>query len=660
MIKIKPAERPAFRYILKRLRARAFYWRIGPRVMAQGRYQLGALFTPRRLATAVAALFILSAAAAWADEVAAENGAEPFEATREWVLEAALAQGLYPAGMAVAPAEVWEPYAEALVALEGWDLEGAEKALRRTRDNAGRDAERIAVNHAFAELYFKKADLKKARKYADEALKLARAERDKKAESYVLKDLAKIERMGGNVPKAVEYSRRGYDLSAELQDPTLRAYFLMFTAEAEIEFGNYERGEACLEEAAPIFEEYGAEWAMAYAAFLRGFLQVERGEYEVGKEAMGSALETFRKGGDRHAEAQVRVGIGYALMQQDDYGAALQEFMPALQIYRDLDDRACEAKALYFCAQVFLKWKQYDSALTAAEEASEISREYGMSALLTLCTVQRGVLSLASGDLKGAEKSFKDARKLFKKTKDPAGERACDWALALFYVAQGESDKALEKLEDLERRCEEAGDRTLLAATYVVTAEAYEGKLGMKSSRAYRAKLVALCEKEGNDRGLAAALSQEGYTFLKCCYYDRALECNRRAIALYAKYGDDDGAAFNYRGSGVCYMRTGKYDDAKAAFEKAAELHHKLGDQFELGKDYLYSGILAEKAGNNKDKAKFMMEARRLIDDKKTVNSILTLENAFTTAEKAGMKDARIYVLSVGGKTVIVIGDFEP
>jgi tetratricopeptide (TPR) repeat protein len=611
--------------------------------------------TPRAVATAAAAILYLTVAAAYAEEGGGATGTRPFQATREWVLEAALAQGLYPAGMSVAPAEVWEPYAETLVALQGWELEAAEKSLRRGRDNAGRDAERVAINQAYAELYFRKADLKKALKYADEALKLARAQGDRKAESYLLKDLAKIEQLGGNVPKALGYSRRGYELSAELHDPKLRAFYLMFTAEIELGFGNYGEAEACLEEAASIFEEYDLELPLAYVGFLRGFLQIERGEYEVGKETVRAALETFQKAAYRGAEARARGALGYAWMRQGDWDAALEEFMWSLDIYRELDDRASEARALYLCAQVFREWKQYDSALTAVEEALALSREYGMSSLLTLCTVERGVLSLALGDLKGAEKSIKEAKKQFKKTEDPAGERACDWALALFYSAQGKTDKALENLADLERRCGEAKDRGLLAATFVAAAEAHEKNLNMKSARAYRAKLVTLRREEGDERGLAVALSQQGYTFLKSCYYKRALECNRRAILLFAKYGYLAGAAFDFRGMGVCYMRTGEYDDAKTAFEKAAEIHHKLGDGFELGKDYLYLGILAARVGNKSDKRKFVEEARRLINDSKVFDSIVTLENAFIKAEKAGWGFLPIYL--VDGKTVIVIGE---
>jgi len=343
-------------------------------------------------------------------------------------------------------------------------------------------------------------------------------------------------------------------------------------------------------------------------------------------------------------------------MHQDDWDAALREFMAALQIFRELDDRACEAKALYMCARVFREWEQYDSALTAVEEGQAISREYGISALLTLCTVERCVLFLASGDLKGAEKSFKEASKQYKKTKDPEGERACDWALALFYVAQGKNDKALKAAKKLEKRCEEAHDRTLLGATYAVAAAAYEAKFKFGSALVYRAKMVGLCEEQRNERGLAVALSNQAYTLLKDCYHDRALESNRRAIALYEKFGDDDGAAFNYRGAGVCYMRTGRHKEAVTSFEKAAELHHKLGDQFELGKDYLYLAILAKKLGNAEEEKKFEAEGRRLINDKTFADGIWLLEGTFIAAEKAGIKKPRIYVLSVGGKTVVVVG----
>ncbi len=622
----------------------------------KGRNQRLRKVAPRAALTAAAAVFILYAAVIHAEEGAGETGLEPFKATREWVLEAALAQGLYPAGMSVAPAEVWEPYAEALVALEAWQLEAADKALRRARDNAGRDAEMIAINHAYAELCFRKADLKKAFKYADEALKLARAQADKKAESYLLKDLAKIEQLGGNVPEALAYSRRGHELSAELQDPLLRAYYLLYTAELAFEFGDNEQGEACLDEAAPIFEEYENEPALAQVDFFRGYLRVQRGEYEEGKEAVRKALETFKLAGDRHSEARAAAVVGQALQEQGDWDGAFQKYMQALGIYRELDDRMCEAKALYFCAGVFQEWKQYESALTAVDEALAISREYGISALLPLCLAEQGTLYLVTGEAKKGEKALKEAAKYFKKTEDPDRERACEWALALLLLVKAKDEKASEALSALDERCRAAGDRELLAAAYGAAADVYETRLDFKRALEYRAKLVDLCKAEGNERALAGALSDQAYTYLKYCYHDRALAINERAIALYKKCGDDRGAAFNYRGAGVCYLRTGRHDDALRAFEKAAELHHGLGDRFELGKDYLYLAILAKKLGNAAEEEKFETEGRRLINNKSVADGILLLEVAFISAEKVGWKNVRIYVLRVGDKTVVVYG----
>lgn len=612
--------------------------------------------TPRALATAAAALFVLWAVPVYAEEAVGETGAPPFEATREWVLEAALAQGLYPAGMSVAPAEVWEPYAEALVALQGWELETAEKSLRRAWDNANRDAERIALSHAFAELYFKKAELENALKHAEKALKIARYEGDRKAESFILKDLSKIERLSGNVVAALEYSERGYELARDLGDPLLRAFYLLCAAELAFEAGDLDTGETYLAEAAPVFDDYELELAAAHVQFFGGYAKVQRGEYDAGTEAVNAAFDIYKKYGDRHSEARALSVAGDALMNQGDFDGALENFMAALNIYRELDDRICEARALYFCAQVFKEWGQYDSALTAVDEALEVSRGYRIPTLIAACLLDRGLILIALGDAKAAEKAFKEARKFYAKGRDPDGERKSDWAIGALYVAKGDTKKGLKALADVERRCVESDDGALLAGTYELMAKAYEMDLELRKAVEYRKKLVKLCEGRRDESALAKALSADAYTSLLYCNYDVALVSNKRAIALYERTGNDKGAAFNYRGAGVCYMRTGRYEEALQAFEKAAELHHGCGAQFELGKDYLYLGILAGILGNKEEKERFMAEGERLVKDKKVANSICLLEGAFLGAREAGLGEARIYVIQKGDKTVIVIG----
>jgi tetratricopeptide (TPR) repeat protein len=622
----------------------------------KGRNQRLRKITPRALATAAAAFFVSLAYAVYAEEGAGEADMRPFQATREWATETALAQGLYPAGMAVAPPEVWEPYTEALVALQGWELETAEKSLRRAWDNAGRDAERIALSHAFAELYFKKAELKKALKYAEEALKLTRAQGDKKAESFILKDLSKIERLSGDVVAALEYSERGYELARDLGDPLLRAFYLLCAAELAFEAGDLDTGETYLAEAAPVFDDYELELAAAHVRFFGGYAKVQRGEYDDGTEEVNAAFDIYKKYGDRHSEAQALSVVGDALMKQGDFDGALENFMAALNIYRELDDRICEARALYFCAQVFKEWGQYDSALTAVDEGLEVSREYRIPTLIAACLLDRGLILIALGDAKAAEKAFKEARKFYAKGRDPDGQRKCDWAIGALCVAKGDTKKGLKALADVERRCVENDDSALLAGTYELMAKAYEMDFELRKAVEYRKKLVRLCEGQRDERALAKALSADAYTSLLYCNYDVALVSSKRAIALYERTGNEKGAAFNYRGAGVCYMRTGRYEEALQAFEKAAELHHGCGAQFELGKDYLYLGILAGILGNKEEEERFMAEGKRLVKDKKVADSICLLEDAFSAARKAGLGGARIYVIQKGNKTVIVIG----
>jgi len=581
-----------------------------------------------KLATfTAAALGALAAFCVWGAAPAEDQGEgePPLAATREWAVAEAMAEGLYPGGMADAPEELWTRYIEGVTALQGWDLDAAEESLKGALKIAARDSERLAVYHALAKVFLHKADLKRGWANAEKAVQLAETEADPAALAFVLKDASFIKRLAGDTPASLALAARGYEIAERMEDPLLRGFYQLCAAEVAFEMGEPAVGARLIEEAAPVFEEYENEYCLAQIDFFRGFVKYQGDDVDGALELCRQSIEEYKKFDDRHSEARALGVIGECLAAKEDYDGALEAHMAALDIFRSFDDRICEAKALLFCAGLFRVWGQYDSAVTALDEALAVGREYKVKPIVAEALKSRAVCLGAQGDFKGCIASFKEAKKAAAACKDAASERQVDFALASFKLVKGNLDvaRAVKELRDLEGRCEAAGDAELLAGVYDMLARAYFIEEDVDKVLTYRQRLVDLHTIGGDKKALASALSNQSLMLLGTYRYEASIEASRRAIALYEELGDEDGEGYNYRGLGICYIILGRYDDAVGALEKAAELHRGTGNGAQLGRDYMYLCALARLEGRQEKADEYESAAKKLLNDGRMVDLVV-------------------------------------
>jgi tetratricopeptide (TPR) repeat protein len=540
---------------------------------------------------------------------------KPLTATREWLAATAAGEGLYPGGMAEAPEALWTLYAEGVTALQTWELETAETSLTRALELATRDSERLAVRHALAVLFFRRADWKNARLNVDKALNLAEAGDDRAALAYVLKDASQIHRLAGDTAGALALAKRGSEIAATIDNPALRALYQLYAAEIAFETGDLATGTALIDEAEPVLAEYQNATGLAMLEFYRGFVKSQEGDVDGALILCRKALETFRQAGDRHSEGRALNLIGSCLEGQKDYDGALASHNAALEIFRSLDDRICEAKALLLCSEVFIAWDQYDSAITALDEALAISRENAVVPVTLVALKSLALCQVAQGDVAAAMRSLEEAKKTAAASHDEDALRKIDFVAASLKLVKGhlDVDGAIQGLTDLEKRCEAAGDQETLRGVYDMLAEAYFIQEDVPNVIRYRCRLVDAYLEDGDQKGASHALGELSLILMSAGLYEESMKTSLLAIRLDQELGNRDGEGYEYRGVGICLLKLKRYDEAREALEKAAEIHHGTGNANQLGRDYLYLCALARVTGRDEKAEEFAAAATKLL-----------------------------------------------
>jgi len=208
----------------------------------------------------------------------------------------------------------------------------------------------------------------------------------------------------------------------------------------------------------------------------------------------------FARKGDKFGEGQALCAQALAHLARDEAGEALQVLEKARDLFEDLGDRSNESMVLHLLTQLYVKFEQHDKALTAVSKVSKVS------------------------------KGFQDA------------------ALALegiyeVHLQRREFHKAMDAAEELQRLCEDAGERKKEAVARLLKCNAHfmqqefvEAVAVAREAQAIFHDLDAL-----QDEAEALRVIAEVHTAAK--EYEAALRAAERARKLVTEAANGEGEA---------------------------------------------------------------------------------------------------------------------
>ncbi len=348
-----------------------------------------------------------------------------------------------------------------------------------------------------------------AAKFADEAVRLAKARGDRSAQGQALLNAAGANFMLGDYDAAQANAERARTLARQLGDRDTEAA-------AVLNLGTMLMARAAWTEAIARFQESLALLdakahpdiaAKAFANISGCWLY--RGDLKQAEENQRHALALRRQADDRAGEAESLMNLGVITYSEGDFAGAIQFYTEALSLSESLGEKRNVAAAASGLATVLVDQRRLDDAVRYLDQAIAISRETSDRSRLGFCLASLSIVRQKQERYPEAMQAAEEAARLGAELQDPRLEGFARATLGDALMDQGRTAEAVEALRAAMQPLEKAGDRNLLEMARVRLAKALrlDGKLDQALKET--GEVVALAEKSGNKRTLVAALDEQ-------------------------------------------------------------------------------------------------------------------------------------------------------
>lgn len=423
------------------------------------------------------------------------------------------------------------------------------------------------------------------------------------------------------------------------------------------------RAAALAEEARHLAAENECPSELAQSLHILGLCNARLCRYGDAEESYAEASRIFREIGDRAGVGAVLTNSGILECFRGNYTAALERYQESLAIFEELGETRRIAIALLNMGTTYSDLHRYDDALSCLDRTLVAALELGDDAFTANIIGELGRIHANRGDWSRALERYGDSLALSERagqkhlaanTCNDIGTtlvRLGDYAEALVHfkrsLEMSESlgnrrgmSLALNNIGDLKRHIgdvsaalryfdeslrirEELGNARDIAATLDHVARAHVELGQLDEARTCALRCVELCARDGEDRGLAAALRRLGEVDARRGDHESALVHLREAHRIFESIGYREGesdalfaigeselaAVENRRGG----MRAGaSSSDARATLERAREMAEALGSRPLLARIHAALAREAKRRGDLAAAIEHVEESHRL------------------------------------------------
>ncbi len=290
-----------------------------------------------------------------------------------------------------------------------------------------------------------------------------------------------------------------------------------------------------------------------------------------GGDAQG-AIEPLAAGADEHIRrGDLRAALGLLL----DRDAALSAIGASPG-----DPRWAQGWAL--CAFVETQRGRPDEALGWVRRVQAGARRSSWAPALALALFARARVELMRGHLGESRRICEESRRIFADLGDEAGATRCLAWLGIVTMESGDSRGALSFLRQAYDRSEQAGDEAGAASALYELGNAERRVGGGERARRLFLRAVALCEKIGLRQGAANAMVGLGEVERAKGDFDGAEHAYAKALSIHETIGSAN-AAVTRLNLGLARLGRGDYPGAAAIFARTQPELEQSGRRGLLG-----------------------------------------------------------------------------
>jgi tetratricopeptide (TPR) repeat protein len=169
--------------------------------------------------------------------------------------------------------------------------------------------------------------------------------------------------------------------------------------------------------------------------------------------------------------------------------------------------------------------------------------------------------------------------------------------LGLLYKDKGEWDKAIEYCRRSLAICEKVGDEYGMAPTLNNLGLVYQAKGEWDKAMEYYQRSLAIWEKMGDEHGMAAAFNNLGEVYRVKGEWDKAIDYHQRSLAIWEKMGDEHGMAAAFNNLGAVYQLQGEWDKAIDYYQRSLAICQQVGDEHGMASTFNNLALVCEAKG---------------------------------------------------------------
>ena len=316
----------------------------------------------------------------------------------------------------------------------------------------------------------------------------------------------------------------------------------------------------------------------------------------------------------RQAEAAKLNREGEELADRGDLQAALVKYQQALDLVREIKDRLNEALVLSNICLAYFQSGQMNPALDNCQKSLIISKEIGDRQEISGRLTEIGVIYSSIGKYPQAIESFEQALVIYRELKDKKEVKAL-YNLASVYLAQGNSTKAIELLEQTIKLSRANGNRLYEGRSLSGLAVIYQGRGEYTQALELFQQAKNIAEAIDDKLALGAILSNIGNNYAFQSDYEQALKYFTKSIDVFQLIGNQRQLSITLNNQGSAYEYLGRYPQALLAYNSALKIAQSTDNRSQEGVTLSNIGGLYQSLGQYERSLKYFQSALVIVSD---------------------------------------------
>jgi serine/threonine protein kinase/Tfp pilus assembly protein PilF len=346
--------------------------------------------------------------------------------------------------------------------------------LEQARDIArivNNQYQHIKILFQLSSVSVKEGQTDQAEQYAREAIGLAQANH---MESLIARGSIEVGNVflgRGNYTEAEKFFQQGLEAAQRYGGRQNEARARLSLASLCIQRRETDRGLGYIEQALAFYQPAGYRTETSLALILRGRAHKQKGDYKAALQSFQEQLKLAEQTGDQAQIAYSHGSIGNLMFIQEQYAEARQHFEEGRTRYKAMGNQLYEGYALMNLGSVYWELGNSEAASKMIEEASEIAKKAGSTALQATIDLVEAQMLLSERKLAPAEAKSRQALELAA-AQDKAVAVEGKYLQGLSQALSGRAPAGTALCQEATDAAAPLGDPLLLAKAQLALAEA--------------------------------------------------------------------------------------------------------------------------------------------------------------------------------------------